>query len=334
MEILFLLTIFSGISIAMCLFTVIYLRVGIKEKSLKKTFLILLIVAISLRIIKSIFFYIMVSKSSFMPALGIAIGFLGFSSFGPLTYWCFKFNAIRKFQKTEYLHLIFPIIGTVLIIVLGKFYNTFYLACSLSLIIYLIYIFFVFFYKKDKLIKNTFKLDKAIFITMALLFFVFLIQYFTPTIQWYVIGTGLSSLIITGLFIYMLKHPPILMKAIHKTKPKPSQIDTIIKALEIEKIYHKQGISLTEFSILIDIPKYIISVVIKDRYQKSFPEVINHMRIEDIMTKLKDPDSVNIKVEELAFDVGFNSPSSFYNAFKKETSMTPREFQKNTILNN
>ncbi len=336
MGIYYLLSIFSGISIAMCLFTTMYLMVGIKEKNLKKTFLILLIIAISLRLIKSVLYYVAVSQFSIMPTIGIIIGFLGFSTFGPLVYWYFKFDSkqnAKDFPKAEYLHLVFPIIGCLLMTISEKYDNEMYLACNISLTVYLAYIYFRFVFKRRTMDSHLLKLDKVIFITMSLLLFVFLIQYFVATIQLYVIGTGLSSLIISGLFIYMMKYPPNLMKAIHKTKPKPEQIHTIIEALEVKKMYHKQGISLTEFSKTINIPKYIISITIKDRYLKSFPEVINHMRIEDIIKKLKNPDSVNTKIEELAFDVGFNSTSSFYTAFKKETSMTPREFQKASILN-
>ncbi|GGI57593.1 helix-turn-helix domain-containing protein [Winogradskyella haliclonae] len=66
-------------------------------------------------------------------------------------------------------------------------------------------------------------------------------------------------------------------------------------------------------------------------YSKSFPEVINSMRIKDITNKLKDPNLANVKVEELAFDVGFNSTSSFYVAFKKIVKITPREFQRKML---
>ncbi|WP_299112217.1 AraC family transcriptional regulator [uncultured Winogradskyella sp.] len=268
-----------------------------------------------------------------MPAFGIAIGFLGFSCFGPLTYWYFKYSyskELTNFRSVEYLHLVFPIVGFMFIVYLENFFNEFYLGCSISLIIYLSYIFFKFLYRKK--VQTILKLDKAIFVTMTLLFIVFLIQYFTPTIQWYVIGTAISSLIISGLFTYMLKYPPTLMKAISKTILKPEHIDAIVKALELEKLYHKHGISLAEFSKIIDIPKYIISTTIKEKYKKTFPEVINYMRIEEIKQKLRDPNTANNKIEALAFDVGFNSTSSFYTAFKKETTMTPREFQKRALL--
>ena len=333
MGIYYLLSVFSGISIAMCLFSAIYLWIGVKEKSLKKTILIFLILAISLRLLKSILFYVASSQLAIMPTLGIIIGFLGFSTFGPLSYWYFKFNRDHNdFHKTEYLHLIFPILGAIVLGITEKLDTLMYLLCNLSFALYLAYIYFKFFFNRKQTNGSIPKLDRYIFITMLALLIVFLIQYFTATLQLYVIGTGISSIIIAGLFVYMLKYPPNLIKAIHKTIPKPEQVDSIVKALEVEKVYHKSNISLTEFSKLIDVPKYIISTTIKEKYQKSFPELINHMRINDIVSRLKHPDSVNIKIEDLAFDVGFNSTSSFYTAFKKETAMTPRAFQKDIIL--
>ncbi|GGI57604.1 hypothetical protein GCM10011444_19130 [Winogradskyella haliclonae] len=129
----------------------------------------------------------------------------------------------------------------------------------------------------------------------------------------------------------MLKNPPNMLKALNKISPKPEQMIQIITALELDKLYRTQGINLTKFSNKINIPKYVISIVIRDRYSKSFPEVINSMRIKDITNKLKDPNLANVKVEELAFDVGFNSTSSFYAAFKKIVKITPREFQRKML---
>lgn len=269
-----------------------------------------------------------------MPTIGIAIGFLGFSLFGPLTYWYFMSNSVKTisdFSKKQVLHFIFPFFGIVIIFSTQKFNNVLYFVCSLSLFSYLSYCFFTYLYKKSDMDSPSFNWDKAIFNTMSLLFLVFLAQYFTDTIQTYAIGTALSSFIFGGLFFYMLKNPPNMVKALNKVSPKIEQVDQIITALELDKIYRSQGMDLTKFSHKINIPKYVISIVIRDRYKKSFPDIINYMRVKDIANKLKDPDLASIKVEELAFDVGFNSTSSFYTAFKRIMRMTPREYQKKEI---
>jgi AraC-like DNA-binding protein len=97
--------------------------------------------------------------------------------------------------------------------------------------------------------------------------------------------------------------------------------------MEDDKIYFQSGITLAQFAAAIDTPNYIVSKAIKKIYNKSFPEVINSFRIKTIRDKLSQPEFINEKIEDLAFDVGFNTSSAFYNAFKKEVSMTPREYQ-------
>jgi len=41
---------------------------------------------------------------------------------------------------------------------------------------------------------------------------------------------------------------------------------------------------------------------------------------------LNEMNELNITIEGLAFDVGYNSRSAFYRAFKKYTDLTPTEY--------
>ncbi|MDL5049165.1 helix-turn-helix domain-containing protein [Oscillatoria amoena NRMC-F 0135] len=49
-------------------------------------------------------------------------------------------------------------------------------------------------------------------------------------------------------------------------------------------------------------------------------------RVEEAKRLLKE--QMNIKVEEIAGQVGYNSKSSFNTAFKKITGITPSEFRQ------
>ena len=60
----------------------------------------------------------------------------------------------------------------------------------------------------------------------------------------------------------------------------------------------------------------------------SFREFVNTYRIAEVKEKLCEKSADFSKVEALAYDVGFNSPSAFYAAFKKETSLSPQEYRK------
>lgn len=130
------------------------------------------------------------------------------------------------------------------------------------------------------------------------------------------------------LVILILIQPKAKRKKLTTGLP-DTLINKIIKSLEEEKYFLQQGLNLNQFSQAIQEPSYKVSKVIKEYYGRNFPEVINAMRIEEVKQRLSQ--DVNSKVEALAYDVGFNTPSAFYAAFKKETSSSPREYQK-TIL--
>ena len=53
---------------------------------------------------------------------------------------------------------------------------------------------------------------------------------------------------------------------------------------------------------------------------------MNELRVKEVKQKLAG--GSDVKIEGLAYDVGFNTPSAFYAAFKKETSLSPREYQQ------
>jgi AraC-like DNA-binding protein len=44
--------------------------------------------------------------------------------------------------------------------------------------------------------------------------------------------------------------------------------------------------------------------------------------------RLVAPQNSHLKIEEIAFDTGFNAKSTFQAAFKKFTGMTPSEYRK------
>jgi AraC-like DNA-binding protein len=69
--------------------------------------------------------------------------------------------------------------------------------------------------------------------------------------------------------------------------------------------------------------------VINQGLNQSFFEFINRYRIEDAKAALIDPKYKNCTILAVAYDAGFNSKTSFNNAFKKYQGMTPSAFKKN-----
>lgn len=71
-----------------------------------------------------------------------------------------------------------------------------------------------------------------------------------------------------------------------------------------------------------------ISKLLKSKYNYSFPGFVNFLRISEAKKLLK---STDMKIVDIAMTVGYNSLGHFNRTFKKEESITPREFKKQKI---
>lgn len=104
------------------------------------------------------------------------------------------------------------------------------------------------------------------------------------------------------------------------------------RAVEQEKLFIENEISLAELSKKIAIQPYQLSELISRLYGESFFDFINRHRIEEIKSRLQDPESETFSLLGIAMDCGFNSKSSFNTAFKKFTGQTPSEYRKKERL--
>jgi AraC-like DNA-binding protein len=95
--------------------------------------------------------------------------------------------------------------------------------------------------------------------------------------------------------------------------------------METEKPFLQSNFSLPDLAAQLRISTHQLSQVINDGLGKSFFEMTAEYRIEESKRLLKE--KMNIKVEEIAEEVGYNSKSSFNTAFKKIVGMTPSEWR-------
>ncbi|TKG94303.1 AraC family transcriptional regulator [Puteibacter caeruleilacunae] len=94
-----------------------------------------------------------------------------------------------------------------------------------------------------------------------------------------------------------------------------------------KKPYLETQLRIKDLSEMIGISSHQISQVINEAFQQNFFEFVNHYRIQDSMQLLKDPAYEKFTLTAIGFEVGFNSKSAFYNAFKKVTGQTPLQFK-------
>lgn len=104
-----------------------------------------------------------------------------------------------------------------------------------------------------------------------------------------------------------------------------STLQKLKHVMQTEKPFLQPNFSLPDLAQKLNVSVHALSQVINDGLRKSFFEMIAEYRIEEAKILLKD--QLNIKVEEIAEQVGYNSKSSFNTAFKKITGKTPSEYR-------
>jgi AraC-like DNA-binding protein len=95
--------------------------------------------------------------------------------------------------------------------------------------------------------------------------------------------------------------------------------------MQNHKPFLKPEFSLPELAQQLGTTVHILSQVINEGLGKNFFEMTAEYRVNEAKRLLKE--QPNVKVEEIAEQVGYNSKSSLNTSFKKLTGMTPSEFR-------
>ena len=107
------------------------------------------------------------------------------------------------------------------------------------------------------------------------------------------------------------------------------KVSEMVSATMLEKkTYLDEEITMPIVAGEIGISSHEFSAYLNQFRNQNFSEFLNSYRIQEAKAILKKSKDVNIL--KLSYDVGYNNPSTFYRAFKKETGLSPKEW-KNTI---
>lgn len=190
--------------------------------------------------------------------------------------------------------------------------------------------------EKLKVLRNT----TYHFITIILIFISVKI-YFGNDVGDYFIATYISFMFLLSIFQVLnktsffnqphsfLEFPKLKYTKSSLTEEGKENILVKIKAeMETNSYFSNNMASLSDLAKRLHESQHHVSQVINEKMNKNFFELLAWYRIEEAKKIIKNDKDSKITVEELAEIVGYNSKSSFNNAFKKLTSKTPSEFRK------
>ena len=110
-----------------------------------------------------------------------------------------------------------------------------------------------------------------------------------------------------------------------------SQLGKIVKSIEDNQLFTNPNFSLKLLSEVCGISKHHISQVINEEMGVSFFELTNKYRINEAKRRLSTSNEY-IKMEQLAYELGYKSKSTFFSAFKRDTNLTPQKYRQNTSI--
>ena len=101
--------------------------------------------------------------------------------------------------------------------------------------------------------------------------------------------------------------------------------------MEKEKPHLEPDLTLPGLAERLNINRNDLSRVINEATGQNFYDFINKYRVEAVKRLMQDPGKKHLTLLALAFEAGFNSKATFNIAFKKHTSLTPREYMKKPV---
>lgn len=106
-------------------------------------------------------------------------------------------------------------------------------------------------------------------------------------------------------------------------------LEKLLEYMKQEKPYLDSELTIGALASALSIPDRELSQVINEKINKHFCDFVNQYRVEEAKKLLeKSLSRRKMSILGIAFDVGFNSKSSFNTVFKRNTGLTPSQYRK------
>jgi AraC-like DNA-binding protein len=314
-----------GISVAQGLF-LSALLIGKDKRRFESFFYLGLgMLAISLRVGKSLVYYFW----NDMSLWGVALGGAGLWLIGPSVLGFIRSKGNQKTTRLMYLHFGPSILLLFSGLVLGWAEMSYVYGLGVvHLLVYTIVSMHQYILSEQ----HRDKLSTTFLISTMVIALAFTFQMVTDTIEYYALGA-----LIAAMVLYLINY--MVTSDIQKRKAKQTGLSNIKKetldkvALRVQRIFIEQQVykepklTLSKLANKIGEPVYLVRQAIIQIEGKNFNDYVNGHRIHEVK-KLLEEENPQYTIEGMAYDVGFSSVSSFYEAFKKITHCTPVEYKR------
>jgi AraC-like DNA-binding protein len=173
----------------------------------------------------------------------------------------------------------------------------------------------------------------AFFVGISLLQFVMIFTGLSAKTSDVIIALGLS------IFIYFIGYLGLRMsKLLNGIKVDTSKyksttltrkfakemFNKLTQHITTKKVYTDNNLKLPDLAEQMSLTPHQLSQIINEQTGQNFSEFINSYRINEALNLIHDFDRMN----QLAYEVGFNNRTTFNKIFKKTTGKTPTEYKR------
>lgn len=117
--------------------------------------------------------------------------------------------------------------------------------------------------------------------------------------------------------------PKITIRKLAKGDQMLEQINRLMKD---KKLYTKQDLKLEDIGKEIGLSRHEVSQVLNSHYTHGYTHYIKSLRVDEAKTLIATRPELSL--EGIGYEAGFRSKSSFFDAFKKVTNLTPATYKK------
>ena len=105
-----------------------------------------------------------------------------------------------------------------------------------------------------------------------------------------------------------------------------NELELIVHTMEESEAYIRADITLQKFSDLCQLTPHEVSRILNEEAKMNFSEFVNKYRVNAFIQSLAANGHQNFTLLSLAMEVGFSSKTTFNNAFKRFTGITPSQY--------
>ncbi|MEC5147142.1 HTH araC/xylS-type domain-containing protein [Chitinophaga sp. 180180018-2] len=343
-QILFLISALGGLN---GILLSLYLFFRKKSRSVPMFFLAVSLLAISIRVTKSVIYYF----NPHLPKIYLQIGLSACFFIGPGLYYFFR--SVQQ-QRTNIPSSWKWTLGALLVIVLlpgliipyqqypetwrriGVYLIYFeWMACLIAAGVVLRNILSA---AQPGMSKVTGRFLLLIYAGNCLVFAAYMLALFSH-VRWNYIAGGVCFSLVLYLTIFFVLYGARVEHILQGEEPaRPEKrkladndaqawLSKLEKVIAAEQLYKDPNLKLNDLAAKINITGHQLSQLLNEYLGKSFSTFVNEYRINEACKLITTHH--HLTFEAIGYEVGYNSKSTFYAAFRKIKDMTPALFKEN-----